>query len=44
MKDLEVREYINEIEKAFGSIEGLKIHWHDGRTFVFKDGKWQLDG
>lgn len=43
MKDLEVRKYIDEIERLWGSIDGLKVHWTDGRTFIHKNGKWQLD-
>lgn len=44
MKVHEVRKYIEEIGRFWCSIDGLKVKWRDGRVFIHKNEKWQLDG
>lgn len=39
-KDARVTEFIAAAERAFGSMEGAEVKWHDGRIFRMIRGRW----
>lgn len=43
MKDKQVAAIIAEIEKQFGSLDGVRVKWDDGRVFVHKNGRWTVE-
>lgn len=44
MKDKQVTDFLSELKRVLGTLDGVVVKWHDGRQFINLNGKWQLNG
>lgn len=42
MKDKQISDFLMDIKRVLGTLEGVIVKWDDGRDFIHLNGKWQL--